>query len=243
MSAAVLCVGGLDPSGGAGLLADAEAVTAAGARPLCAATAITVQTSRGVRRAVPLPAGLVKDQAAALLEDERPAVVKLGMLGDPATARALARLLAESRLPLVVDPVVRSTSGARLFLGDPLAGYRPLLALGPILTPNVAEAALLLGCAEAKDRRGMREQGQGLLALGARAVVLKGGHLGGAKSPDLVLGEGGEERWLEGARLRGAARGTGCRFASALAGRLALGEALSEAAEFAKRWVRRGIPR
>ncbi len=235
---ALLCVGGLDPSGGAGLLADAEAAIAAGARPLCAATAATVQTTRGVRRIAPLPAKLVCDQVAALLEDEAPSAVKLGMLGDPAIARALTPLLREAGLPLVVDPVVRSTSGATLLFGEALAGYRPLLSLGPVLTPNLPEAAILLGEPEARDRASMERQARALLGLGATAVVLKGGHLGGVRAPDLLIEGGAPPRWLDGARLRRRARGTGCRFASALAARLGHGDGLAEASRFAKRLVR-----
>jgi hydroxymethylpyrimidine/phosphomethylpyrimidine kinase len=235
---AVLCIGGLDPSGGAGLLADSWAVQAAGGRPLCAATAITEQTARGVRAVHPLSVAWITGQVEALLEDEQPRAIKLGMLATAGIAGALAELLRRKRRrpPLVIDPVLRPTRGAALFRGEAPRAYRPLLALAGIVTPNLAEAEALAGVDPISDRTGMRAAGERLLAAGASVVIVKGGHLRGA-ALDLVL-TGSGARWLSGSRLPGTARGTGCRFASALATRLALGDEPVRAARLAKQLVR-----
>jgi hydroxymethylpyrimidine/phosphomethylpyrimidine kinase len=235
----ILCIGGLDPSGGAGILADAEAVWAAGGRPLCAATAITIQSHKGVRGFEPLKPQLVLSQVAVLLEDERPAAVKLGMLADSAIAFALGALLGHHfKGPLVVDPVLKSSSGAALFVGNARTGYEPLLALGPVLTPNLIEAEKLTGAAVVMTKKDMELVAARVLGLGAEAVVLKGGHLTAKTSPD-VLADAKGVHWLEGSRLPGVARGTGCRFAAAMATRLALGDKRLEAARFAKALVRK----
>jgi hydroxymethylpyrimidine/phosphomethylpyrimidine kinase len=236
---AVLCIGGLDPSGGAGLLADAWAVRAAGGRPLCAATAITEQTRRGVRAVHALPADWIAGQIEALLEDERPLAIKLGMLATARIAEALADLFRRMRRapPLVIDPVLQATSGGVLFRGNALRAYRPLFALAEIATPNLAEAEELSGAERISNREGMRAAAEALLSTGAAAVILKGGHLRGSSAPDLVL-TGSGARWLSGTRLPGTARGTGCRFASALATRLALGDELMVAGRFSKQLVR-----
>jgi hydroxymethylpyrimidine/phosphomethylpyrimidine kinase len=236
---AVLCIGGLDPSGGAGILADAWAIRSAGGRPLCAATAITEQTHRGVRGIYALPPEWVTSQVEALLEDERPRAIKVGMLATPRIARALANLFRKTRrLPkLVIDPVLNATSGASLFRGAAPTAYRPLLALAEVITPNLAEAAALTGSATISERGGMRIAADRLLRLGPAAVIVKGGHLRGSTAMDLVLTPSGPS-WLSAQRVPSTAHGTGCRFASALAARLALGEGPIAAARFAKRLVR-----
>jgi hydroxymethylpyrimidine/phosphomethylpyrimidine kinase len=241
MQPAILCIGGLDPSGSAGLLADAEAVRQSGGRPLAVATAWTIQTRRGVRDFHPVRTPLILAQLEALFDDEAPSAVKLGMLGRAEVALALARFL-QRRLghrPLVVDPVLRASRGGPLFRGDREA-YAALFRLSTALTPNLTEAAALLDWKTGVtwDRATMARAARELLALGPRAVLLKGGHLPGRRSDDLLYDARGA-RWLEGARLDRTARGTGCRFASALATRLGQGQALMASASHAKRLVRR----
>jgi hydroxymethylpyrimidine/phosphomethylpyrimidine kinase len=229
---AVLVLAGLDPSGGAGLLADAEAVREAGARPLCVATALTVQTTKRARDWKPVPVELVLEQARALLEEEPVAAIKAGMLGTSAMARALAEL--QPKLPLVIDPVLRASSGASLFEGEP----RELLIRGSIVTPNLAEAQRLLGLpALPASAEAMAGAARELVRLGAKAALIKGGHLSGEAID--VLFDGAEVHELRGARLANDRRGTGCRLASALAARLALGDDLLSAARAAKELVRR----
>jgi hydroxymethylpyrimidine/phosphomethylpyrimidine kinase len=203
------------------------------------ATAITIQSHKGVRGFEPLKPQLVLSQVAVLLEDEAPAAVKLGMLADSQIAFALGAVLGHHfKGPLVVDPVLRSSSGATLFVGSARTGYEPLLALGPILTPNLIEAEKLTGAAVIMDKPEMEAVAKRLLGMGPSAVVVKGGHLKAKTSPDLLVDAKGEH-WLEGARLPGTARGSGCRFAAAMATRLALGDKRPEAAKFAKALVRK----
>jgi hydroxymethylpyrimidine/phosphomethylpyrimidine kinase len=240
---AVLCIGGLDPSGGAGLLADVEAVRAAGGRALAVATALTVQSRRGVSRVVPISPALVVAQVERLLDDEAPAALKLGMLATGAVARALARCLAR-RLgprPLVIDPVFRSTSGAVLFRGRPRQDYAALFDLAQVVTPNLAEAEQLLGRTVGAQRREREQAAVELASLTGSAIVLKGGHfpsLGRGQADDVVV-DAGTTTWLAGHRLRGSRRGTGCRFASVIAARLARGDDVISATRAAKKHVRR----
>jgi hydroxymethylpyrimidine/phosphomethylpyrimidine kinase len=233
----ILVLAGLDPSGGAGLLADAAAIGDGGGRALACTTAITVQTTRAVRRFEALPVSLVIEQATALLEEDGPvAAVKLGMLGAPEIAAAVARLAADPRLagvPWVIDPVLRSSSGAGL--GAAARAYEPLLPTGAIWTPNVPEAAALVGRPEPADEGELLALARELLARGPRAVIAKGGHLPGEPA-DLVVEAGGVTR-LSGVRRPGTRRGTGCRFASALATALARGAPLVGAARTAKAYV------
>jgi len=221
---AVLVLAGLDPSGGAGLLADAEAIRAMGARPLCVATALTVQTTRAARSFKAVDAALIADSMRALLEEEDVRAIKIGMVGDASNARAIRALLPPG-MPIVVDPVLAASSGTSLFSGSP----RDLLELarGALLTPNLAEAeALLGGPADART----------LLARGPSAVLLKGGHLPGP--PTDVLALPGNTESFSAARIPVKARGTGCRLASAIAAGLARGMPLREAVIDARRYVR-----
>lgn len=241
----VLVVAALDPSGGAGLLADADAIRAAGARPLLCAAAFTVQTTRAARGFYPVPGDAVRDQVVALAEEERIDAVKLGMLGTPEVAGVLGELAASgplAKVPWVVDPVLRASSGAELMEGG-AGGYEPLLRRGAVLTPNLAEAGALLGRIPPSTQEEMREAALALLALGAGAVLLKGGHLEDA-AWDLLVGANvgasvgaSGERGFAGERIPGDRRGTGCRLASFLAGRLAAGETLEHAVGQAKEAV------
>jgi hydroxymethylpyrimidine/phosphomethylpyrimidine kinase len=219
-----LVLAGLDPSGGAGLLADAEAVRAAGARPLCVATALTVQTTRSARRFEPCDAALVADAVRALLEEEDVRAIKIGMIGAAQIADALEPLLPPG-LPRVVDPVLRASSGAPLLRGPPDVYLR--LARGALLTPNLPEA---------------RELGGDPLALvdgpaAVLAVLIKGGHGEGPDVVDTLRTRQGSERFTA-PRIAASKRGTGCRLASFAAARMALGVALREAVIDARAYVR-----
>ena len=234
----VLVIAGLDPSGGAGLLADLEALAAAGARGWAVATALTAQGPRGARGFEPAPEGMLLAQIDALLEGrERPRAVKTGMLGTGALARALARRLGEpplARIPLVVDPVLLASSGAALLdlSGKSAAdALFPLFARARLATPNLPELAALTGADVSTDEAAIRAARR----LPARAVLVKGGHRAGA--PVDLLVEGRRVVRLEGRRRKGEARGTGCRLASAAAAFLARGATLEEAARGAKRVV------
>ena len=243
----VLVLAGLDPSGGAGLLADAEAIRQSGVRPLCVPTALTAQTTRAARSFQPCAPTFMLEMARALLEEEDVRAIKLGMLATPQTARAIGDLLSEHpSIPVVLDPVLAASSGALLFKGSPedaRAAVQSLWARA-IVTPNLAEAQLLLGLTAPLHSPGDQEiAARALLSAGARAAVVKGGHGDGPEAIDVVAfcaapGPSGiRVIHLAGPRVPGTARGTGCRFASALAARLALGRPLDWAARGAKQAV------
>jgi hydroxymethylpyrimidine/phosphomethylpyrimidine kinase len=246
MKPRILCVGGLDPSGSAGLVADAEAVRDSGGHPLAVATALTVQTDRAVRSVNPVPIPLIRAQLEALFDQEPPAAVKLGMLGRAEVAAWLARFLTRrlGKRALIVDPVLKASSGGPLFRGSSRA-YSQLFSLSTAVTPNLPEAAALLNwkAGVAWDRATMARAAHELLAWGPRAVLLKGGHLQGSRADDLLAmatARGAHtDTWLSSRRLDRSSRGTGCRFASALATHLARGETMAEAASAAKQLVRR----
>lgn len=230
-SGCVLVLAGLDPSGGAGLLADAEALRAFGLRPLCVATALTVQTTRHALRFQPVAPLLVQDSARALLEEEDVRAIKIGMVGAGPMARAIVDLLRDfPALPLVVDPVLAASSGAPLFKGPGGAGAYLELMRGAVVTPNLGEAEALSGMADPEAAA------RALQKLGARAVLVKGGHLEG-DAIDLLF-DGTRIERLVGARIAARKRGTGCRLASALAAGLASGLTLLAAAQEAKLYVR-----
>jgi hydroxymethylpyrimidine/phosphomethylpyrimidine kinase len=236
----VLVVAGLDPTGGAGLVADLEALAAAGARGWAVAAALTAQGPAGARGFEPVSEAMLLAQVDALLEGaERPRAVKTGMIGAAALARALAARLARpplARVPLVVDPVLGASSGASLLdLGgaSPAEALRPLLERARLATPNLPELAALSGEDVSTDEGAIRAARR----LPARAVLVKGGHRGG--DPVDLLVEGRRVTRFRGRRRPGTARGTGCRLASAIAGLLARGAPLEEAVRGAKRIVER----
>jgi len=235
----VLVFAGHDPSGGAGLLADVEAIGAAGARALAVPTALTAQTLRRMHGFQPLSPQLAIQTARALCEEEPVRAIKVGMVGTPAMARAIAGLLAEAHLPAVIDPVLAASSGGTLFQGTAevaRAVYAELFA-GAIATPNALEAQVLLSLAEPpRSAAALETAARELVRRGARAALVKGGHAEGPESVD-VLCDGDRCVALAAPRLDKTARGTGCRLASALAAGLALGRGLEDAARAAKAMV------
>jgi hydroxymethylpyrimidine/phosphomethylpyrimidine kinase len=232
----VLVVAGLDPTGGAGLAADLEALAAVGARGYPVAAAITAQGPAGARSFAATPTRLVLEQIDTLLEGlgaaDRPRAVKTGMLGTGATAGALAERLRRrdlARLPLVVDPVLAASSGLPLLRArSPARALAPLLSRAWLATPNLPELAVLAGRPVPDDEAAVAAARQ----LPCRAVLVKGGHRRG--EPVDLLVRGREVKRFPGRRRPGAARGTGCRLASAIAGLLARGEALEDAVRGAK---------
>ena len=236
----VLVIAGLDPSGGAGILADAEAVRAAGARPLCVATALTVQTTRAVKRWEPVAAALVQESAHALLLEENVRAIKIGMIADPRIAEAVGRLIAPRRdLPVVIDPVLQASSGVLLFKGKLEQARDAYLGLSAhaLITPNLLEAAALLDLAkQPQDGAGVEQAARALVAKGVRAALVKGGHLPGEPVDVLAMGTAAEQ--FPGTRIQAKGRGTGCRLASALAAGLAMERPLRESVIAARNYVR-----
>ena len=236
----VLLVGGLEPAGRAGLLADAEAVRARGGVPLVVATAVTAQGRRTFAWRTVVPA-LITAQIHALRELGPVHAVKLGMLPGKGQLRAVQRALEGLRVPWVVDPVVQASSGGRLS-GLGRRDYLVLAGSDVWLTPNAVEAAWLLGLPRLANTHEARRASELLEALGFEGVVVKGGHLPGRGVTD-VLAWKGRTRSFRGARLpRGPEhRGSGCRFASVLATELGRGASVARAVARARAVVRRSL--
>ena len=238
----ILSIAGSDPSGGAGIQADLKAISANGGYGMAAITALTAQNTRGVEAVSLVAEEVVAAQIAAVRADIRVDAVKIGMLGTAGIAAAVAGALAGLSAPVVVDPVMVAKGGDRLLAAEAVAALRDrLLPLAAVVTPNLPEAADLLEEAEAQDLAGMERQARALLALGPRAVLLKGGHLAGDDSPDLLVTADGVLR-LDGPRhATRNTHGTGCTLSAALACCLGRGLPLAEAARAAKAYTAAAI--
>ena len=243
MKPLALSIAGSDSCGGAGIQADLAAFAALGVRGATAITAVTAQNRSGVRAVQVLPATLVREQVDAVFEEEPVRAVKLGMLAEASIIEAVAASLRQHRAPaVVIDPVMIASSGARLLRADAVAALRrELLPLADCLTPNLDEAAALLEAPRAQDEAQMRAQGRALLALGPRAVLMKGGHAPLAEAVDLLVQPQSVQRfaapWIIGAD----GHGSGCTLSAAVAGGLALGDALEVAVGAAKRHLGRWL--
>ncbi len=243
MTGRVLIVAGSDSSAGAGIQADLKTVMALGGYAATAITALTAQNTLGVAGVLPVGPDFVRRQIETALADIGADAVKTGMLVDAAVVEAVADALEKTapKMPLVVDPVIASTSGAVL-LDEPGVERlkRRLIARAAVVTPNIPEAAMLTGLTVA-DLDGMRRAADALLRLGALAVVVKGGHLPGDTLIDLVATP--KDSFLLKARRQKtrATHGTGCTYASAVAVGLAQGLALRPAVERAHAFVQQAI--
>jgi len=240
----VLVIAGSDSGGGAGIQADIKTITALGGYAATAITAITAQNTLGVDAIHPIPADMVEAQARAVLDDIGADAIKTGMLGEAAAVAVVARLLAEhSAIPAVVDPVLVATSGARLMADDAFDLLRAeLIPRAALVTPNAPEAEALTGL-PVTDRDGQRRAAEALLTAGARAALVKGGHIAGPRVADLLLTEAGET-WFESDRIETRhTHGTGCTLASACAAGLAQGLALPAAVARAHAYLAEAIRR
>lgn len=239
----VLSIAGSDPSGGAGIQADLKAFSALGVYGMAALTALTAQNTRGVTGVHLVPPDFVARQIETVFADVQVDAVKIGMIATAPTAEAIANVLAtQPDIPIVLDPVMVAKGGASLL--DPAAVSAlvgRLLPLATLVTPNLPEAAVLLDSGVAQDRADMVVQARQLLAMGVKAVMIKGGHLPGPHSPDL-LATATELIWLEGERTPTEnTHGTGCTLSSALAAEIAKAASLREAAHAAKAYVTSAI--
>ena len=235
--AAVLVIAGSDSSGGAGIVRDLEVLADSGCEALCAITAVTAQTHGQLLSVHHVPAQVVRAQIRAALESSAVGAIKIGMLGTAATVSAVADSLPRT-IPVVLDPVLLSSSGGVLLDEAGRAQMRArLLPLATLLTPNIPEAASLCSTAAAASRDAMLAQARSLLAMGPRAVLLKGGHAAGAAATDLLLTASGAPQWLTSPRLDAHCRGTGCALASAIAAALACGQSLDDACRKGKEYV------
>lgn len=232
----VLSVAGFDPSAGAGVVADLKTFAAHNCYGVAAITALTIQNSQGVAAVHAVDAAQLRNTLTSLIADGRLKAVKIGMLCNRPTAELVAEILDQNpHLPAVLDPVLRSSSDFELL---DAAGFdflrRELLSRVTVVTPNLAEAALLAGL-PVDNLEGMKAAARKLVELGARAVVVTGGHLD--KAIDVFFNGNGMESF-SGDRVKpDNTHGTGCTFSSAVAANLALGRQLRDAVVLAKAYV------
>lgn len=240
----VLTIAGFDPSSGAGISADIKTIAAHGCYGVACITALTVQSTVGVRRVEPVDAGLVVETLTELASDLQIAAVHIGMLGSGKVVRAVADFLVAHKMTnVVLDPIFKSSSGTDLV---DAAGARllieKLLPLATVVTPNIDEASALTGLA-VTDPEQMRAAARKLHEMGASAVVVTGGHL--EKAIDLLSFTGSrgiEQELFKSARLKSnSTHGTGCAFATSVACHLAMGRGLPEAVLLAKAYVAAAI--
>jgi len=240
-----LTVAGTDSGGGAGIAADLKTFEVLGVWGTCCVVAVTAQNTLGVQGFDTIDPALVDAQIDSVATDIGVDAVKTGMLATAAHVEVVAAAIARHRLPnLVVDPVLVSRHGDPLLAVGAVGALRSsLLPLARVVTPNLPEAAALCGVPEAdlRDRGAMEQAAAALADLGVEVVVVKGGHLGGSTSPDLVWSDG-KTTWLEGDRIPGRhTHGTGCTMSAAIAAGLANGCPPIEAVGAARALVRAAI--
>ena len=236
-----LTIAGSDSGGGAGIQADLKTFAAHGVYGTSALTAITSQNTRGVTDVWELPASLIESQIDAVITDIGADVVKTGMLSSSTVIEVVAAKARQHSLDaLVVDPVMVAKGGDRLLRDDAVDALRSLLVpIAMVMTPNIPEAEALLGV-KIETLEDAKEAAQALVGMGARAVVVKGGHLKGP--PTDILYDGEEFRAYTSRRIETTStHGTGCTFASAIAANLAKGLPLRQAVSLAKSYVTSAI--
>ena len=238
----ILSIAGSDPSGGAGIQADLKAISANGGYAMAVIAAMTAQNTQGVSGWVPTEPEFIVAQIEAILTDIRVDAIKIGMLGTSKAVEAVAGALKGCAAPIVLDPVMVAKGGSRLLNEEAVDAVRDVLVpMAHIITPNLPEAADLLGSLEAISMDDMQAQAEELLALGPKAVYLKGGHLGSAESPDLYL-SADQKEWIDAPRIETKnTHGTGCSLSSALATQLALCGDGRAAAKAAKAYISNAI--
>jgi hydroxymethylpyrimidine/phosphomethylpyrimidine kinase len=239
----VLIIAGSDSGGGAGIQADIKAVTMLNAFAATAITALTAQNTLGVFGVLPIAPEFIRRQIEVVLDDIGADAIKTGMLHDAAVIETVTDVLAAraADVPLIVDPVMVAKSGAPLIEPGAIEALKRLLAArATVLTPNLPEAEILAGH-PIPDFAAMRATADELLGLGARAVLLKGGHLPGDTVHDVLASASGQRRWDSRRIDTRHTHGTGCTLASAIAAGLAQGMAIEAAVERARDYVQRAI--
>ena len=248
---AVLTIAGSDCSGGAGIQADIKTISALGCYAASAITAVTVQNTQGVTAVHAVPPEIVAGQIRAVMDDIKPKAVKIGMVNDAETIKAIADALADYDIEhIVVDPVMVSTSGSKLMQDDAIKVFiEKLLPMSTLITPNIYEAEILAG-KKITDEDAMNDVAGEILSKGAEAVLIKGGHIEGDKKVDLLynairktearsseitmmIGDSFESETVETRNTHG----TGCTLSAAIASNLAMGLGLNKAIDKAKYWL------
>jgi len=235
-------IAGSDSVGGAGIQADLKTFSALGVYGASVITALTAQNSKAVSAIHEVPADFIAAQIDAVFSDLDVGAVKIGMLGNAKAIAAVAAGLERYRARnVVLDPVMAATSGEKLLRVEALDALRKLIARANVVTPNLPEAAALLDAPQARNEDEMLTQAQKLLALGADAVLIKGGHGGGPDSVDLLVEAAGYTRFTAPRAATQNSHGTGCALSSAIAAGLAKGFLLGEAVGEAKTYVSAAI--
>lgn len=235
----VLVFAGLDPSGGAGIQADIQAISAACAHPLPIVTALTVQDNQHVHAVHPVDPEVLRDQARALVDQgTRIDAIKIGIVGSAANAKVIADVITQLRatnadLPVVLDPVLASGHGDMLSKGDAVQALAPLRTLATLITPNMPEARALCGVEDIDTQAG-------ILLRHTPHVLIKGGHGEGDEIINSWFSMGGRRDWTW-PRLRGEFHGSGCALASAIAARLALPVPMETALDAAQHYTQRTL--
>lgn len=238
-----LTIAGSDSGGGAGIQADLKTFSALGVFGCSAITSLTAQNTCGVQGVLPIPPAFVQQQIQSVLSDISVGAIKTGMLATADIITAVAETLrAYPAIPLVLDPVMVATSGDRLLAEDAIQTLiHTLFPLATLVTPNLHEAAVLLDAPLAASLEDMQRQGQGILSLGARAVLMKGGHIDGETAADLLITPLGIETLVAPRLNTRNTHGTGCTLASAIAAGLAQRRPLTDAAKEAKHYLHNAL--
>ncbi len=236
----ILAIAGFDPSGGAGIAADLKTFAAHNCYGVAAITALTVQNTQSVSAVYPIETSKLRESIEALFEDGRIAAIKVGMLGDRANAELVKRVLQQKNpIPSVIDPVLRSANGHDLLDPGGVQVLRDgLMGLATLITPNAEEAAALTGL-KVENVEDMKLAARKLVEMGARSVVVTGGHLD--KAIDVYYDGAGFETFTGDKLKPDNTHGTGCTFSSAIVSNLALGRQLPDAIVLAKVYVTEAI--
>lgn len=243
-TAIALTIAGSDSSGGAGIQADLKTFSAFGVYGASVITALTAQNTRGVQGIETVPAAFVAEQLRSVLTDLDVGAIKTGMLANAEIVAAVTSALrSASACPLVVDPVMVATSGDVLLAPEAVKAIKSdLLPLATLVTPNLPEAAILLGSQQARNEEEMVAQGKALLgATGCHAVLIKGGHGVGNDATDILVSKTGFDRFVRPRVATPHSHGTGCTLSAAIAALLSQRVALAEAVDRAKTYVWEGL--
>lgn len=234
----ILTIAGSDSCGGAGIEADIKTISALGCYAAAAITAVTAQNTLGVRSICKVAPRVVADQIAAVMDDLHPEAIKVGMVNDADSIRAIATTLSSYPLPpMIVDPVMVSTSGSRLMEADALALFTStLLPLSTLLTPNIPEAEILAG-RPIHDLEDMKVAARQILQMGPKAVLVKGGHGQGREKTDLLLTGDTFHTFSSPTVCTRNTHGTGCTLSSAIAAFVVRGQGMCEAVASAKAYL------
>lgn len=231
-----LTIAGVDSGGGAGIAADLKTFAALGVHGTCVITSVTAQNTKGVLNSFDIPAMFIEEQFDAVTGDIKIDCAKTGMLSSPEIVRTVARLIKKQKIPLVIDPVMAAEAGGELLKDEAVAVLiEELLPLALVVTPNVFEAERLSGL-KIKDIGDAKKAAKKIHSLGAKAVIVTGGHL---KGTDVLYD--GDYTYIEGKLLNGGTHGSGCTHSAAITAELAKGAPLIEAAQRAKKFVEHAI--